>query len=92
MAGHLALAGADFDPDIVGRAGQFFEDAILPGRIVEEVLAEFLAGHGNAEFSKFGACGDVLANYRYTMRLGVWDPSSRTTCPFSATSADGVPN
>jgi len=40
------LASADFDPDVVGCIGQFFEDAVLPGGIIEEVLAQFLAGHG----------------------------------------------
>ena len=51
QACQLALAGADFDPEVVWSGGKFFEDAVLPCRIVEKVLAEFLAGHGKGSLA-----------------------------------------
>jgi hypothetical protein len=63
----LTLAGADFDPDVARCVGQFFEDAVLPGGIIEEVLAEFLAGHGRRSLANLRP--SISSNDRHKQNL-----------------------
>ena len=46
---HLPVTWANFDPNIVWAARESRKNTLLPAWVVEEVLAQFLPRHGDAE-------------------------------------------